>query len=71
MPAFCPCLETLLAAKLKGFRLMALSEKISRQPSIDYIMWSLTGEQRSKYRFTLYIPLEDGANAILDYTTND
>lgn len=50
---------------------MALSEKISRQPSIDYIMWSLTEEQRSKYKFTLHIPLRDGANAIGPYHTND
>ena len=36
---FCPCPKYLFEAKLKSFTLMALAEEISRQPSIDSVVW--------------------------------
>jgi len=39
MVAFCPCLKSLPEAKLKNFELIALAEEISKQASIDSVLW--------------------------------
>ena len=39
--AFCLYPETVPEVKLKSFRVMALAEEISRQPSIDCVAWLL------------------------------
>ena len=39
--AFCPCLKSLPEAKVKSFGLIPLAEEISKQPSIDFVMWIL------------------------------
>lgn len=39
--AFCPCSKCLLETKLKSFKLIALAEEISKQPSIGYAIWLL------------------------------
>ena len=36
--AFCPCPKSLLEAKVKRFGLILLSEKISKQSSIDSVI---------------------------------
>jgi hypothetical protein len=35
----CPCPKYLLEAKLKNFELIVLGEEISRQPSVDSLLW--------------------------------
>ena len=35
---FCPCLKSLPEAKVKRFRLIALTKEISKQPSIDSVL---------------------------------
>jgi hypothetical protein len=37
--AFCPCPKSLPEAKVKRFRLIALAKEISKQPSIDPVLW--------------------------------
>ena len=39
--AFCPCPKSLPEAKVKSFGLILLAEEISKQPSIDSVMWLL------------------------------
>ena len=39
--AFHPCPKSLPAAKLKNFGLIPLAEEISKQPSIDSVVWLL------------------------------
>ena len=39
--AFCPCLKSLPKAKVKNFELILSSEELSKQPSIDFVMWIL------------------------------
>jgi hypothetical protein len=36
---FCPCLKSLTKAKLKRFRVIVLGKEISKQPSIDSVLW--------------------------------
>jgi hypothetical protein len=37
--AFCPCSKRLPETKLKSFGLIPLAEEISKQPSIDSVVW--------------------------------
>ena len=37
--AFCPYWKSLPEAKVKRFGLIPLAEEISKQPSIDSVMW--------------------------------
>ena len=37
----CPCLKSLPEAKMKRFGLILLAEELSKQPSIDCVMWLL------------------------------
>ena len=39
--SFCPCPKSLPEAKVKSFGLIPLAEEISKQPSIDSVMWLL------------------------------
>ena len=39
--AFGPCLKSLPEAKVKSFGLILLVEEISKQPSIDSVVWLL------------------------------
>ena len=39
--AFCSCLKSLPEAKLKSFGLIVFAEEISRQPSVDCVVWLL------------------------------
>ena len=39
--AFSSCLKGLLEAKVKSFGLISLAEEISKQPSIDSVVWLL------------------------------
>jgi hypothetical protein len=42
--AFCPCPRSLPEAKVKRFRLTALTNEVLKQPSIDSVLWvSLLG----------------------------
>ena len=36
---FCPCLKSLPEAKVKTFRLFALSKEVSKKPSRDFVLW--------------------------------
>ena len=37
--AFCPCLKSLPEAKVKRFIVTELTKKISKEPSIDFVLW--------------------------------
>jgi hypothetical protein len=37
--AFCPWMKSLPEAKMKRFRLIALTKEVSNQPSLDFILW--------------------------------
>ena len=37
--AFCPCPKNLPEAKVKKYRLIALTKKVSKQPSTDFVLW--------------------------------
>ena len=39
LSAFCPCPKSLPEAKVKSFGLIPLAEEISKQPSIDSVVW--------------------------------
>ena len=39
MDAFCSCLKSLHGVKQKSFGLIPLTEEISKQPSIDSVVW--------------------------------
>ena len=39
--AFCPCSNSLTKAKVKSFELIPLTEEISKQSSIDSVVWLL------------------------------
>ena len=39
--AFCPCLKSLLETKVNSFGLTVLAEEISKQPSLDSLVWIL------------------------------
>ena len=39
--AFCPCPKSLPEAKVKSFELIQLAEEISKQSSIEFVMWIL------------------------------
>ena len=47
--AFCLYPETVPEVKLKSFRVMALAEEISRQPSIDCVVWLLVASLMQIY----------------------
>jgi hypothetical protein len=36
---FCPCLKSLLEAKVKRLRLIALTKDVSKKPSRDFVLW--------------------------------
>jgi hypothetical protein len=38
---FCPCPKSLPGTNMKSFRLNPLAELISKQPSIDSVLWLL------------------------------
>ena len=35
---FCPCLKSLPEAKVKRFRLIALTKEVSKKPSLDFVL---------------------------------
>ena len=37
--AFCPCPKSLPEAKVKRFRLIALTKEVSKQPGINSVVW--------------------------------
>ena len=39
MAAFCPCLMSLPKAKMKRFRLIALTKEVLKQPGINSFVW--------------------------------
>ena len=39
--AFCPCPKSLPEAKVKRFRLIALTKEVSKQPGINSVVWLL------------------------------
>lgn len=41
MAAFCPCPKNLPEAKVKRFRITALAKEISKQSSINFVVWLL------------------------------
>ena len=41
MAAFCPCPKSLPEAKVKRFRLIALTKEVSKQPGINSVVWLL------------------------------
>ena len=36
---FCPCLKSQPKAKVKNFRLIAITKKVSKKPSLDFVLW--------------------------------
>ena len=38
---FCSCTKSLLKAKMKSFRLNPLAKEISKEPSVDFLLWLL------------------------------
>ena len=47
---FCPCLKTLSEAKMKKFGLILLADEISKQPSVDSVMWLLAVTLKKMYK---------------------
>ena len=41
MAAFCHCLKSITEAKVKRFRLIALTKEVSKQPGINSVVWLL------------------------------
>ena len=37
--ALCPCLKSLPEAKVKNFILIALTKKVTKKPSRDFVLW--------------------------------
>ena len=49
--AFCPCLKSLPENKVKRFRLIALAKEISKQPTLDFVLWFITSFESKNTKY--------------------